>query len=49
MVAFIIILLILIAWFFFDPFIDFTEDSILLWYSNIDGSRKYIVLWLRKQ
>lgn len=48
MIAFIIILLILIAWAFWDPYIDFTEYHILLWYNSIDGNRKYIILWSRK-
>lgn len=32
---------------YYDPYVDITEDSILLWY-NKSGIRKYIVLWSRK-
>lgn len=47
MIVFIIIYIIVVAYIYYDPYIDITEDSILLWYSKSDN-REYVVLWSRK-
>ena len=47
MIAFIMICLIFIAYIYYDPYVDITEDSVLLWY-NTKTDRKYIILWSRK-
>lgn len=47
MIAFIIICLIFIAYIYYDPYVDVTEDSVLLWY-NTKIDREYIILWSRK-
>lgn len=46
MIGIIVIGVIIGAWLYYDPYIDITEDSILMWY-NKKGAREYIVLWLR--
>lgn len=42
MVAFIIA-----AYIYYDPYVDITENNVLLWY-NKSGNREYIILWSRK-
>lgn len=39
-----IILIILLLIFYFDPKIDKADNKILLWY-NSNNTRKYIILW----
>ena len=44
MIALIIIAILLAVFAYFDPYIDITEDMVLLWY-NKKKTREYIVLW----
>lgn len=46
MIAFIIVC-ITFAYIYYDPYVDITEDNVLLWY-NKSGNREYIILWSRK-
>lgn len=34
------------AYIYYDPYVDITEDNVLLWY-NDKGYREYIILWSR--
>lgn len=45
MIAFIIVCF--AAYIYYDPYVDITEDNVLLWY-NKSGNREYIILWSRK-
>lgn len=47
MIAFIIVCIMFAAYIYYDPYVDITEDNVLLWY-NKSGNREYIILWSRK-
>lgn len=46
MLAIILAIVLIIAFIYYDPYVDITEDNILLWY-NGKGYREYIILWSR--
>ena len=43
MVAFIIVCIMFAAYIYYDPYVDITENNVLLWY-NKSGNREYIIL-----
>lgn len=47
MLAIILAIVLIIAFIYYDPYVDITEDNVLLWY-NKSGNREYIILWSRK-
>ena len=47
MIVSIILGAIVIAYTYYRPYVDFTENNIILWYSK-KGDRKYIILWSKK-
>lgn len=47
MIASIIVYIMVAAYIYYDPYVDITEDNVLLWY-NKSGNREYIILWSRK-
>ena len=46
MLAIILAIVLIIAFIYYDPYVDITEDNVLLWY-NGKGYREYIILWSR--
>lgn len=44
MFGIILIIVLIILYFYYKPYVDITEDSVILWY-NSKGSRNYKVLW----
>lgn len=47
MIVLIVVYIIFVAYIYYSPYVDITEDNVLLWY-NKDGNREYIILWSRK-
>lgn len=47
MIASIIVYIMVAAYIYYDPYVDITEDNVLLWYHK-SGNREYIILWSRK-
>lgn len=46
MLAIILAIVLIIAFIYYDPYVDIIEDNVLLWY-NGKGYREYIILWSR--
>lgn len=47
MIALLVIVALIGAFAYFDPYVDIDENSILLWYNTKD-CRNYIVLWSKE-
>lgn len=48
MIASIIVYIMVAAYIYYDPYVDITEDNVLLLWYNKSGNREYIILWSRK-
>lgn len=41
----IFILIVLVSYGIWRPFIDVTDNEIIIWYNNIHGGRSYKIIW----
>lgn len=44
MIFFVVLIILLGLFIYYDPYIDITENQILFWYNKKDN-REYIILW----